>query len=118
MKNIRMTVAGLALTGALLGGGAAVATPPAPAHAIDSLADLCASLPHTKGHVSQAYKDCVKTEVQSHTPTAAELKCYRGAGIAVGALVADHFISKGDARVIAARLIAAGAFGCIGALFV
>lgn len=111
-------MAGLALTGALLGGATVVTASPAPAHAIDSLKDLCAGLPHTKGHVSQAYKDCVKREVQSHTPTAAELKCYRGAGIAVAALVADHLISKGDARVIAARLIAAGAFGCIGALFV
>lgn len=32
-----------------------------------------------------------------------------------GAMLADNYITKGEARVLAARLIAAGAFGCVSA---
>jgi hypothetical protein len=104
----------LLLAVALAGGVSLTALPAAPARAIDSISDLCASLPHD----SQGYRDCVETRVVAQRPSEEELKCYRGAGVAVGALLVDNYLSKGNAQVLAARLIAAGAFGCIGSLFV
>lgn len=78
---------------------------------IDSLSDLCSGL--NKG--GRNYKDCVAERARAHRPSPGELKCYAGAGLAMGAMLTDNYITKGEARVLGARLIAAGAFGCVSA---
>jgi hypothetical protein len=82
-----------------------------PAAAIDSISDLCASL----NHKSASYKKCVEQAARAHKPVKGEIECYKGAGLAMGAMLADAWISKAEAKTLAARLLAAGAFGCIGA---
>ena len=77
----------------------------------DSLSDLCSGLNKS----GKNYKDCVAERARAHRPSPGELKCYAGAGLAMGAMLADNYITKGEARVLAARLIAAGAFGCVSA---
>lgn len=136
MFTVRDALVGVVLSAALVGGGAA--TVPAvngasgggpelvPARdtvitpRLDSLRDICAGLyDRSKGkNQSAQYKKCAVDLANQHKPTAAELKCYRGAAIAMGAILADHYISKSEAKTLAARLLAAGAFGCIGALWV
>ncbi|MBT2502128.1 hypothetical protein [Curtobacterium sp. ISL-83] len=80
------------------------------------MAEIVESL--VKVTLGAAYKKCAVDLANAHKPSAAELQRYRGAAIAMGAILADNSITKGEARVLAGRLLAAGAFGCIGALWV
>lgn len=130
MRNSTSSLAGATQTGALVlllafGGVTAPWTPEraiavaseyaGPAEAsqtrFDSLSDLCSGLNKS----GKNYKDCVAERARAHRPSPGELKCYAGAGLAMGAMLADNYITKGEARVLAARLIAAGAFGCVSA---
>lgn len=112
-NTIRGRMAAIVLAGAIATGGAVVPSVVSaqPAQAFDSITQLCAGMSKTGPN----YKKCMETSVRAHKPLPGELKCYKGAGIAMGALAADAWITKAEARTIGLRLIAAGAFGCIGA---
>jgi len=77
----------------------------------DSLSDLCAGLNKS----GRNYRDCIMERARAHRPSPGEIKCYIGAGLAMGGLLTDNYISKGEARFLAARLIGVGAFGCVSA---
>jgi len=116
MRN-KMT-ATLATTALLSGMLTAAAAPASAAPAggagearLDTGAQICATLP-----TARTRADCYAQIATGRKPTAAEVRCVKGAGISVAGVIAGQRISREPARALMYRVVIAGVLGCVGGL--
>lgn len=115
MRNIgsraRRVLVASALASAIVVGSAVSPLSAPPAQAIDTVQQMCAGLWQKKSRVSCLINH--QNNVRKFRDK--EVRCLKGAGIAVTGLFIDHKLSNGksSANTLALRMIAAGSLGCI-----
>ena len=111
MKKVTTTAATVALVVGLLPltGGPASATTMQPQ--LDTGAQICATAATARGKA-----DCFARIATNRKPTAAEVRCVKGAGIAIAGVVAGQRLNREPARALMYRVVVAGVLGCVGGL--
>lgn len=78
---------------------------------LDTGAQICAVAPTARGKAN-----CYAQIATNRKPTAAEVRCVKGAGIAVAGVIAGQRLAREPARALMYRVVVAGALSCVGGL--
>lgn len=78
---------------------------------LDTGAQICAVAPTARGKA-----DCYAKIATNRRPTAGEVRCVKGAGIAVAGVIAGQRLAREPARALMYRVVVAGVLSCVGGL--